>query len=132
MLFSSKNTSEDFYKSKYEGLEEDKVLKKWFEDNLRMKGGFYYIELDGKVYSLIFIDYINARNIVAISSLIPKITKNLISKEQRAAKLEFLPMGTEVFFMEVATMIIIGFVLDLIVAFAKYVKLEKEVIEFNK
>lgn len=90
LLFSSKNTSEDFYKSKYEGLEEDKVLKKWFEDNLRMKGGFYYIELDGKVYSLIFIDYINARNIVAISSLVPKITKNLISKEQRAAKLEFL------------------------------------------
>lgn len=90
LLFSEKNSSEDFYKEKYEGLEEDKVLKKWFEDNLRMKGGFYYIELNGKIYSLIFIDYINARNIVAISSLVPKITKRLVSKEQRAAKLEFL------------------------------------------
>lgn len=90
LLFSLKNSSENYYTEKYSNLEEDQVLKKWFNDNLRLNSSFYYGELNGKVHCIVFIDYINLRNLTTISSLIPKITRSLFSKEQRAAKVDFL------------------------------------------
>lgn len=47
-------------------------------------------------------------------------------------KLELLPMGTEVFLAETTRMIIIGIILETVFVLAKYIKLEKEVIELNK
>lgn len=47
-------------------------------------------------------------------------------------KLEFLPIGIDAFVNEAFKMIIIGIVFDIVVVLVKYVKLEKEVVEFNK
>lgn len=47
-------------------------------------------------------------------------------------KLELLPMGTEVFLAETTRIIIRGIILETVFVLAKYIKLEKEVIELNK